>query len=60
MLDLYLTDSYRKEVDTKIKDICGIKKDKAISLLENIFYPAAEGSLKTKELSVSVNLLYPY
>ncbi|MDO9183482.1 MAG: alanyl-tRNA editing protein [Bacteriovorax sp.] len=43
MKNIYLQDSYLKEIKTEIKKIEKIKKKPAISLYENIFYPGGGG-----------------
>lgn len=43
MAELYLINSYLKDINTKVKEIRKIKKKPAISLEENIFYPGGGG-----------------
>ncbi|MBN1911045.1 MAG: alanyl-tRNA editing protein [Pirellulales bacterium] len=43
MNNLYLTDAYRREMDTLVEEVRTVKKKTAVSLVDNIFYPGGGG-----------------
>jgi len=43
MIEVYWLDPYKREINTRVKDVRKVKKNVAISLEENIFYPGGGG-----------------